>query len=203
VAAEHGLPRVLLGVELLDPGPRGHAQGEEAPTPHPDHVQPHPRHGFRRPLRTPDPASSARRLFGPVRPIHLHGLRPGRGARLRPGLAPKALRVRPHPRSHALFSTPSQRRAGADPGRQTAAQVLRGRHGPGVEPRHYGELSDLPGTGPWGILSHGERVWLHCGGCHPGGLPTAGHRAASDPGASNAPTGWRWPAWTCESSRGP
>ena len=46
-------------MELLYPRKKVHLQGKKTPTTHPHHLFPHPRHGFRRPLRAPNSASRA------------------------------------------------------------------------------------------------------------------------------------------------
>ena len=154
-------------MEFLAAGQADHAARQEEGDVHSDHLQPDPRHRFRRSpggIHTAAAAGGRDRLR---RPVRLHGLRPRRGARSQQQLGAQSVSLR-HPAEYRVLLPGSARRgAGAHSGRARRAEVLRSRDGSRSQPQHGRELPYLSGAHPQGVRRDGGRDGLSRDRRHP------------------------------------
>ena len=133
LARTRRLPGLFYRVELLNPRQEVHHQRQEAPTPHADDFLSDSRDGFRRSLRTPDPAAPPRRLHRARRPLPLHRSRPGCRAGGGPRMGGRALQLCGPSRHHVLLPGAARSIPQPHPRRAPHAQIPRGRAGHGLE----------------------------------------------------------------------
>ncbi len=136
-------------------GDQGRQEEERADA---DDVQPAARDRLRGPAAVQDHPAAQGRHDRARRPLRLHGVRARRRARRGPPVGARPLQLRRAPESGGLLPRADRGLAGpaARPPRQ--AQVLRGRHGHGLEREHHGELPNLPVQGARGVRPHRARA---------------------------------------------
>ena len=113
------------------------------------------------------------------RPLCLYGVRARCGARRRPRVGARSLQLRRAARSRAVLPRADRRVARSADGAPREVEVLRGRHGHGLEPQRAGELQDLPGQGARGVRSAGRRIRVERDRCVAGDYRPAADGAES------------------------
>ena len=146
-------------MEFLPAGQADHAARQEEGDVHSHHLQPDPRHRFRRPAGGIHTAAAAGRSDRLRRPLRLHRLRPRRGARRQQQLGAQSVPLRHPAERRVLLSRSARCGAGAHPGRARRAEILRSRHGPRSQPQHRRELPHLPGPHSEGVRRPWRRRW--------------------------------------------
>src|SRR5260370_5113995 len=133
-------------MEFVGVGEIGDGKGETAAVAGTYNVFAAARGGFRGPLRTADHAFVARRLPGACRPLHLHGVRAGCGARLPGALAAESVPLRAGSGHYFLLSSAAGRGGPSHPERASETKILRSGHGFGDVVRPCGKLPAVPRT---------------------------------------------------------
>ncbi len=129
LAGSRGHQGLFQRMEFVRTGQIRHEQGQKARTAHADDVQPDPRDGFCRPLRTASAAAVARGLYRAVRPLYFHRVCARRDARLSAGLGARHLQFRRAAGPDVVFQGGSGSVVEPDSRRPPEIEILRGRHG--------------------------------------------------------------------------
>ena len=161
LARSRGHQGLFQRMEFVRTGQIRHQQRQKARTAHADHLQPHSRDGFCRPLRTAPAAAAARGLHRAVRPLHFHRVCARRGPRLPAGMGARAFTISPRcPDLTFFFKADLEVSLNRILDGRPEAEIFRGGHGSAAVHRSVRKLPHFPGPHPGAIPGDEHGVQL-------------------------------------------